>query len=215
MSISSTVIFLGGFIMADLIVITGPLAVGKMTVAEELREKTGYNLMINHDSIEVSDKIFGFATPAQKEFNLLIRESAFATTLKYNENMIFTIALDFDNINQINSIIDLKKRFEKSGGRFYFVELFASLDVRMERNVTPHRLEMKKSKQDIEWSKRNLLNYHNNKRMNTNEDEYLFENHLKINNENLSPQDVVKIIIEHYKLTAESKENNVNSNKMY
>lgn len=24
--------------------------------------------MMNHDSIEVSDKVFGFATPAQKEF---------------------------------------------------------------------------------------------------------------------------------------------------
>lgn len=201
--------------MADLIVITGPLAVGKMTVAEVLREKTGYNLMINHDSIEVSDKIFGFATPAQKEFNLLIRESAFATTLKYNENMIFTIALDFDNINQINRIIDLQKRFEQSGGKLYFIELFASVDVRMERNVTPHRLEMKKSKQDIEWSNRNLLNYHNNKRMNTSEGEYLFENHLKINNESLSPQDVADIIIEHYKLTSKPKGNNVNGNKMY
>lgn len=55
--------------MANLIIICGPQAVGKMTVAENLRDKLKYNLMMNHDSIEVSDKIFGFATPAQREFN--------------------------------------------------------------------------------------------------------------------------------------------------
>ena len=55
--------------MANLIVICGPQAVGKMTVAESLRDKLRYNMMMNHDSIEVSDRIFGFATPAQKEFN--------------------------------------------------------------------------------------------------------------------------------------------------
>jgi len=52
--------------MANLIVICGPQAVGKMTVAESVRDKLKYNLMTNHDSIEVSDRIFGFATPAQK-----------------------------------------------------------------------------------------------------------------------------------------------------
>ena len=57
--------------MANLIVVCGPQAVGKMTVAESLRDKLKYNLMMNHDSIEMSDKIFGFATPAQKEFGVI------------------------------------------------------------------------------------------------------------------------------------------------
>ena len=55
--------------MANLIVVCGPHAVGKMTVAESLRDKLRYNMMMNHDSIELSDRIFGFATPAQKELN--------------------------------------------------------------------------------------------------------------------------------------------------
>lgn len=50
--------------MAKLIIICGPQAVGKMTVAESLRDKLKYNMMMNHDSIEVSDRIFGFGTPA-------------------------------------------------------------------------------------------------------------------------------------------------------
>ena len=52
--------------MANLIIVCGPQAVGKMTVAESIRDKIKYNLMTNHDSIEISDRIFGFATPAQK-----------------------------------------------------------------------------------------------------------------------------------------------------
>ena len=60
--------------MANLIVVCGPQAVGKMTVAESLRDKLRYNLMMNHDSIEVSDRIFGYATPAQKEFNAYFRQ---------------------------------------------------------------------------------------------------------------------------------------------
>ena len=52
--------------MANLIIVCGPQAVGKMTVAESLRDKLKYNMMMNHDSIEISDRIFGFATPARR-----------------------------------------------------------------------------------------------------------------------------------------------------
>lgn len=201
--------------MANLVIITGPLAVGKMTVAEALKEKTGYNLMINHDSIEVSDKIFGFATPAQKEFNLLIREMAFDVAIKHNESIIFTMALHFDDKEKMNSLIDLKKRFEKTGGQLYFIELFAGLDVRLERNTTPHRLEKKKSKQDLEWSRRNLINSHNNHKLNSDDGEYLFENHMKINNENLSPQEVAEMIVNKYGFKTEFKEKKKTDNKMY
>ena len=201
--------------MANLVVIAGPLAVGKMTVAEALKEKTGYNMMINHDSIEVSDKIFGFATPAQKEFNLLIRDMAFNTAVKFNESLIFTIALHFDDKEKIDYLIRLKEEFEKTGGQLYFIELYASLDIRLERNITPNRLEKKKSKQDIEWSRRNLINSHNNHKLNSNDGEYLFENHLKINNESLTPQEVAEIIIKKYDLKSELKEKSKTDNKMY
>lgn len=76
--------------MANLIIICGPQAVGKMTVAECLRDKLKYNLMMNHDSIEVSDRIFGFGTPAQKEFNAVFREKAFELAAKHHVDLIFT-----------------------------------------------------------------------------------------------------------------------------
>ena len=35
--------------MANLVIITGPMAVGKMIVAEELKKRTGYNLMVTSE----------------------------------------------------------------------------------------------------------------------------------------------------------------------
>ncbi len=59
--------------MANLIVVCGHQAVGKMKVAESLRDKLKHNMM-NHDSIEMSDKIFGFGTPAQNTLQSQIEE---------------------------------------------------------------------------------------------------------------------------------------------
>ena len=200
--------------MANLVVITGPMAVGKMTVAEELKNRIGYNLMVNHDSIEVSDKIFGFATPSQKEFNQLIRKEAFKTSIKYNESMIFTVVTDFSDKNEFKYLNKLRRQFEKSGGKFYFIELFASTEERLKRNVTEERLQKKKSKQDIEWSNKNLVEGDTKYKLNTDPDEYWFKNHLKINNEKLSPKGVVDIVLKEFKLKSEKKEVE-KKNKMY
>jgi hypothetical protein len=60
--------------MANLIIVCGPQAVGKMVVAESLRDKLKYNMMMNHDNTDlqpdqVADKVidaFGL-TPNEKE----------------------------------------------------------------------------------------------------------------------------------------------------
>lgn len=191
--------------MANLIIISGPQAVGKMTVAEELRDKIGYSLMVNHDSIEVSDKIFGMKTPAQRELNQSIRRSVFEIAIKYDVNMILTLVVAFELPEEIEYLNNLKSMFEKSGGKFFFVELEAELETRLERNVTPHRLESKKSKNDIEWSKNDLLKTMQKHKLNTSEGEILFPNHIKINNTNLSPNEVAEIVIKRFNLSREKE----------
>ena len=186
--------------MANLIVVSGPQAVGKMTVAEHLKEKIGYSLMINHDSIEVSDKIFERGSEAQKELNKLIRENVFNTALKHNKDMIFTFVTAYDQQSDIDYLNNLRKMFEESGGIFYFVELSADIATRLERNVTPHRLASKFSKNDIERSTMVLIETHKKYRLNSKEGETICPNHLKIDNSNLSPEEVSDIIIEHFEL---------------
>ena len=186
--------------MANLIVISGPQAVGKMTVAEKLRDKLGYALMINHDSIEVSDKIFERGTDAQKELNKLIRKDVFDTAIKYDVNMIFTFVTAFDMQSDLDYLEMLRNMFEKTGGSFYFVELEADVKTRLERNVTPHRLEAKYSKNDIEKSREDLLRTMEKYRLNSNDGEKIVPNHIKINNTNLAPEEVADMIIQDFGL---------------
>ena len=192
--------------MANLIIICGPQAVGKMTVAESLRDKIRYNFMMNHDSLEISDRIFGFATPAQKEFNTVFREKAFEIAVKHDVDIIFTYVCAFEMLEEIQYLKGLESLFKNAGGEFYFVELTTSLEIRLARNVTPHRMERKISKRDVEWSRANLLKDATKHRLNTNDGELLFKNHIKIDNTNLSPDEVADMIIEKFGLTVRERD---------
>ncbi|MBQ7925037.1 MAG: AAA family ATPase [Lachnospiraceae bacterium] len=192
--------------MANLIIVCGPQAVGKMTVAESLRDKLKYNFMMNHDSIEMSDKIFGFATPAQKEFNAIFREKAFELAVKHDVDLLFTYVCAFELAQEREYLTGLADLFQSNGGNFYFVELSADLETRLVRNETPHRLEKKASKRDVEWSKSNLLKDVKNHRLNSEEGETWFENHIKIDNTYLEPDEVADMVIKRFHLVANDKE---------
>lgn len=192
--------------MANLIIVCGPQAVGKMTVAESLRDKLKYNLMINHDSIEVSDRIFGYATPAQKEFNKAFREKAFEIAVKNNIDLIFTYVCAFNMQKERDYLTSLAAMFQNSGGQFYFVELSADFETRLARNTTPHRMERKASKRDVIRSESNLRRDTERHRLNSNPDEVWFKNHLKIDNTNLDPDKVADIVVTTFGLTPNDKE---------
>ncbi|MCR5032726.1 MAG: AAA family ATPase [Lachnospiraceae bacterium] len=192
--------------MANLIVVCGPQAVGKMVVAESLRDKLKYNLMINHDSIEVSDKIFGFNTPAQREFNGFFREKAFELAVKHDVDLIFTYVCAFDVPEELEYLRSLEEQFTAKGGAFYFVELSADLETRLARNETPYRMERKASKKDVVWSRANLLKDTEKHRLNSAEGEVLFAHHLKIDNTNLTPDQVAERVIKAFGLKANDKE---------
>ena len=100
----------------------------------------------------------------------------------------------------------LADQFTSSGGNFYFVELSADISVRLQRNETPHRMERKPSKKNIEWSKANLLGDAKNHRLNSEPDEVWFKNHIKIDNSELSPCDVADIVINTFGLVPNEKE---------
>jgi cytidylate kinase len=186
--------------MADLIIVSGPQAVGKMTVAEKLRDKTKFRLMTNHDSIELSDVIFERGSASQKEFSEAIRKAAFDAAVKNNVDMIFTFVMAFDDKGDHKYINKLRRKFEKSGGKFFFVELSTDLETRLKRNVTPHRLEKKPSKRDTDWTKKDILDTNKKFRLNSFDDEFICENHLKIDNTNLEPDEVADIIIKKFKI---------------
>ena len=192
--------------MANLIVVCGPQAVGKVTVAERLRDKLRYNMMMNHDSIELSDRIFGFGKPAQRALNGAIRETVFALAVKHDVDLIFTFVCAFDEPEDVQCLRDLEAQFTGSGGSFYFVELSATLEARLLRNETPHRMDMKPSKRNTEWSRSDILVTAQKYKLNTDEGETLFAHHLKIDNTDLTPDEVADRVIAAFGLVPNEKE---------
>ena len=83
-----------------------------------------------------------------------------------------------------------------------FVELEASLKTRLDRNLTEHRQHHKPSKRDTAFSEK-LLREGEASRSNSDGDFPYSHPHLKINNETLSPPQVVSEICAHFWLKAD------------
>lgn len=187
--------------MPNFIQIIGPQAVGKMTVGQELSKITGYKLLYNHMTIEVVRKIFDYDKKSFRKINSVIRYEIFKEFSKSNEKgIIFTGCFDFENdFKEEKSEIDKwMSLFEKN----YTIELETTLEERLRRNKTANRLEHKPSKRDLKWSEEDLLKSINKHRFNSipGEGEKIFENFIKIENTDLSPEEVAKIIKQKFNL---------------
>ncbi|MEM6378787.1 MAG: shikimate kinase, partial [Bacteroidota bacterium] len=79
------------------------------------------------------------------------------------------------------------------------VDLSADLQVRLVRNKDPERIKEKPSKKDTEFSEKTLLSYEAEYRMNTNETDLPGKNVLRIDNTQLSPEEVAQKILDHLK----------------
>ncbi len=182
----------------NLIVIIGSGAVGKMTVGQELMKITDYRLFHNHMMIEPVLEIFG-------KFNgglvTKLREDIIEEFLNTDyEGMIFTYMWAFDMQSDWDYIKGIAEKFEKTGGTVYYVELVADREVRIERNKSENRLKNKASKRDIITSEDRMIREETRYRVVSNEGEIPFENYIKIDNTNIEPDVVAKMIKERFDL---------------
>ncbi len=184
----------------NLVIIFGPLAVGKMTVGQELEKITELKLFHNHVTIEMVLPYFEMDSPSFKKLVKSFRMQMFEEVAKNDMGLIFTYvwALDSkENCDFINSIVNV---FEGEGGTVCFVELEASTDERLKRNTTANRLNCKESKNNLEASENELLDTDKNHILNTVDNEFKINNHIKINNMNLDAVTVAGIIKERFGL---------------
>ena len=87
-----------GYESMKFIIITGPQAVGKMTVGQELVKITNLKLLHNHMTIEVLTKIFDYSGNLFRKLNEEFRIKIFKEFAKSNEEgIIFTTTWDFDD----------------------------------------------------------------------------------------------------------------------
>jgi deoxyadenosine/deoxycytidine kinase len=169
-----------------LIVIYGPPAVGKLTVAKALSEITGYKLFHNHLSRDLVRSLFSLDHP---RFHMLVEkvrlefiEEAMKEKL---EGVIFTLVYDpnFDN-DFLGKINDLGTKYNSE---VTYVQLKTDTDTLLKRVAEESR--QAHSKVSSPEKLRSSLAQH------TWFESVPFENNLTIDNTDVAPSDVAQQIL--------------------
>ena len=175
-----------------LVIIFGDIAVGKMTVGQELAKITDLKLFHNHMTIEPVIEVFGYF---DGNVTRRLRQVFFEEYSKSgNYGMIFTYVWAFDHQGDWDYIKYVSDLFEGQGAEVYYVELIASQEVRLKRNITENRLNNKPSKRDLDFARNDLLNTDKKYRTESIDGEITFRNYIKIDNSDLEPCTVARII---------------------
>jgi len=183
-----------------IVFIFGPSAVGKMTVGQELMKITDLRLFHNHMTVEPVLEIFGGDNARKGMVLSRLREvicEEFAISGHYG--LIMTGLMDMSKPNWQAALEPMWKIFKPHGAEFYYVELRACQEVRLQRNATENRLQHKASKRDIEKSNW-LLVKDDVKHFSNKESNVSVENYIKIDNTDLAPDVVAKMIKDRFGL---------------
>lgn len=179
----------------NFLLLFGPQAVGKMTVGHELEKNTDLKLFHNHMTIDLVMPFFDYSDPEGQRLVELFRNEIFHAVAKSDlPGIIFTFVWAFDVEEDHKYIEKIVSIFKKESAEIFYVELEASLNKRLDRNKTPHRLKHKPGKKDIDSSEKRILASVTNHRTNSRQNEISFENYLRIDNSEMRPLDVARKI---------------------
>lgn len=126
------------------VLIYGPPAVGKFTVAKVLSELTGLKLLHNHLIADLVRPIFNHGNPMGREVNKRIRTLIYGTAAKDRLNGIVSTFSYYGDMNAIDSVKEWIEAVRTNGGEIFFVRLFCDQSTLEKRVATPSRIETKK-----------------------------------------------------------------------
>ena len=174
--------------------IIGAPASGKMTIGQELSRLTNATLFYNHQVIDFALEIYQDFTEEMWEFVRGITFSFLGTSARNQRSVILTDAIDFSNQYQLLYLKRIQDLLDDYHQEILFVELETSLEERLHRNRTENRLKHKPLKRHIEVSEREILETDETLQLNSQHQPNELHHYLKINNTNLSAEEVVKQI---------------------
>lgn len=178
-----------------LLFLYGPPAVGKLTVARGLSEATGFPLADNHAIVNPIARVFGWDHPERVRLASRFRLELFQTAAKEGISLITTFGgggAYYDAFVQ-----ETKKIVEAEGGEVNFVRLTAPTDVLLQRVVgasrsTHEKMNTPESLETFIDERPDVLA------------RALVGEHLEINSDEHSPEEMVRMITEYYHLPTNS-----------
>ncbi|OFN95615.1 shikimate kinase [Streptococcus sp. HMSC074B11] len=179
--------------------IIGAPASGKMTIGQELSKLTGATLFFNHQPIDFALEIYQDYTEEMWEFVRGITFSFLGASARNQRSVILTDVIDFSNQYQLMYLKQIQNLLDDYHQEILFVELETSLEERMHRNRTENRLKYKPLKRNFEVSEREILDTDKTNQLNSQKQPSGLHYYLKIDNTNLSAEEVAKQIQEKMK----------------
>lgn len=125
-----------------LIIIHGPPAAGKLTVATELSRRTGFRLFHNHLSIDCVKPVLDFGSPAFWRLILLIRTGTIAEAAREGVSLIHTFCYEFGADDA--AFEELIAAAEDNGGEVHTVLLQCEQGVLKQRIASDSRIRIGK-----------------------------------------------------------------------
>jgi len=126
-----------------LIIIYGPPASGKLTIAQKVAEKTGYKLFHNHLTVDLLKNILKFGTKAFFEVNQKIKLDILEAAAKQGvEGIIYTFVYDRTTDNPF--IAKLKVIAERQNISIKFLQLYCKKEELFKRVIAESRKQYKK-----------------------------------------------------------------------
>ena len=174
--------------------IIGAPASGKMTIGQELSKLTGATLFFNHQPIDFALEIYQDFTEEMWEFVRGITFSFLGASARNQRSVILTDVIDFSNQYQLMYLKQIQDLLDNFHQEILFVELETSLEERLRRNRTENRLKHKLLKRHIEVSEREILETAETLQLNSQHQLNELHHYFKINNTNLSAEEVAKQI---------------------
>ena len=176
------------------IFIIGAPASGKMTIGQELSRLMAATLFYNHQAIDFALEIYHDFTEEMWEFVRGITFSFLGVSARNHRSVILTDVIDFSNQYQLLYLKKIQDLLDDYHQEILFVELETSLEERLRRNRTENRLKHKPLKRHIEVSEREILETDKTNQLNSQKQPSGLHYYLKINNTNLSAEEVAKQI---------------------
>ena len=176
----------------NLIVIYGPPAVGKLTVAKQLAEKTGYKLLHNHLTVDVVTSVFDFDSEQLPKLLNKIRLEVLTEAASSNiEGVILTLVYESAEAED-DFIRDLISVIKSHKGNILFVRLYADKSELEKRIVEESRAKFNKPRSlEILNSMMGKYNVFA---------EIPYRNSFFVDNTNLLPEEVADRIVNHFGL---------------